>query len=375
MGHQKVTISSVGDISFAGGFAEHPELFHSWLDGDIREFLDADVRIANMEYVCLPEKKSWPGGLCLAEPVESLEAFKYAGFNVVTLGNNHILDFERETGMLATMRFLDCAGIKYCGAGRNIEEARKPAVIETGNKKVAIFSRLHDYSFVDVTPITATEDSPGVALLELNEIEESIKRYKVKGNIDVVVLCLHWGMQNLHDHSRRVHELGKELIRCGVDLILGSHSHVIQGLAKYDGKFCFYGQGNFYFYPYPLEGQPNGVLYGPEAIRHRTATASRFSYIEGTWSSEVIATVLRHDDRVVTLQRDLSRQLLKKIYGCWARFRPVVFQITWRHEIIKSYMNNILKVVKSRSFSRFIRLVTFGFLRLIIRMFRPITLG
>ena len=339
----------MGDISFAGGFAEKPELFTSWIAEDVRTFLDADVKIANMEYVLLPDGETWPGGLCLAEPAISLEGLKHAGFNVVALGNNHILDFKREKGMLATMIKLDEAGIKYCGAGMNVEEARKPAIIENRGMKVAVFSRLHDYSFINVKPITATENSPGVALLDPDEITESIQKYKDEGLADIAVLCLHWGMQNLHDHSRVVHELGKKLIANKADLVLGSHSHVLQGLAEFNGRFCFYGQGNFYFYPYPLKGQPNGVLYGPKAVRHRIAAAAKFTFDGENWSPEIITTIQNGNEQVVRLADTTEKNLKRKIRGRWSKFRPLVFHASWRKERIKCYMTSFVKSLKKRS--------------------------
>ena len=186
----EITISSIGDVSFAGGFLKHGGLTGRWLDGDVKEFLCADVRIANMEYVILPENEKWPGGLCLAEGADSVKALKFAGINVVTLGNNHILDFKREQGMLAAMKALDAEGIRYCGAGMNLAEARKPAVLEVKGKKIAVFSRLHDYSFVNVKPLTAGEQTPGVALLDPEEIAETVRQYREAGQCDIAVLCL-----------------------------------------------------------------------------------------------------------------------------------------------------------------------------------------
>ncbi len=370
-----LTISSVGDVSFAGGFCNHPELFHSWIADDVKAFLDADVRIANMEYVCLPRGEQWPGGLCLAEPAESVEALKYAGFNVVTLGNNHILDFKNETGMLATMQCLDRAGIKYCGAGINVAEAGKPAIIEVRGMRIAIFSRLHDYSFVDVGPIIATDARPGVALLLLDELRGRIEEYKASGQADIVVLCLHWGMQNLYDHSHEVHRLGQRLIECGADLILGHHAHVVQGLAEFNGKYCLWGQGNFYFHPYPLEGQPNGILYGPEAKRTRIALASRFSFDAKRWGVELMATELSANNTVTRLDEGKEARLLKNIKGKWSRFRPFAYQMAWRQQILKAYFTGLLHNMKQRKIKSIMKRLSVGFFRLGLDMLKPRTLG
>lgn len=345
----EITISSIGDISFAGGFLKRDGLITRWIDDDVREFLQADLHIANMEYVILPEGEKWPGGLCLAEAAKSVDALKYAGINLVTLGNNHILDFKREQGMLAAMKALDAAGIRYCGAGLDLAEARKPAVLEIKGKKIAVFSRLHDYSFVNVKPLTAGEHSPGVALLDPDEIVQSVRQCRDAGQCDLAVLCLHWGMQNLHHHSKCVHELGKKLLDGGIDLIVGSHSHMLQGLLEYHGKFCFYGQGNFYFYPYPLAGQPNGVLYGPEAVCHRIAAASKFRFDGTSWSSEIITTVQGSDEIVRRLPTKTDAKLQRKVRKVWSQYHPFAFQAGWRLEKLSLKRKRMFQDIKNRN--------------------------
>ena len=334
-----ITISSVGDISFSR-WGQRPELLHKWISPEVKDFLNADVRIANMEYVLLPDGEKWPGGLCLAEVAESLEALNYAGINVVTLGNNHILDFKREVGMLTSMQALREAGIKYCGAGINVNEARRPAIIEIKGVKIAVFSRLHDYSFIDAKPLVAGENRPGVALLDIGEISESIESYRKQGDCDIAVLCVHWGMQNVHDHHQCVHELGKECLSSGADLVLGSHSHVIQGLMKYNNKFCFFGQGNFYFYPYPYHDR---VLYGPEATRHRIAAASRFVWDGHEWNSEVMLTHQNSNETIVRLSDPLHDKLLYKVNNSWNKYRPLLFQIFWRLEYLRTFKQKSMR--------------------------------
>ena len=349
MNSEEITISSIGDVSFAGGFLKHGGLAESWIDGDVKGFLCADVRIANMEYVILPENEQWPGGLCLAEGADSVKALKFAGINVATLGNNHILDFKREQGMLAAMKALDAEGIRYCGAGMNLAEARKPAVLEVKGKKIAVFSRLHDYSFVNVKPVTAGEHTPGVALLDPDEITETVRQYRKSGQCDIAVLCIHWGMQNLHHHTKCVHELGMRLLDSGIDLVVGSHSHILQGLLEYRGKFCFYGQGNFYFYPYPLAGQPNGVLYGPEAVRHRIAAASKFSYDGSRWHSAIITTVQGPDEIVHRLPEKTDAVLQRKVRNVWSQYHPFAFHVSWRLEKLSLKRKRMFQDIKDRN--------------------------
>jgi len=79
------------------------------------------------------------GKYVLKNDVEAIEGIKYAGFNLMNLANNHILDYY-ERGLFDTMDILDKNGIKYAGAGRNLEEARKPAIMEVKSMKVGMLA-------------------------------------------------------------------------------------------------------------------------------------------------------------------------------------------------------------------------------------------
>jgi len=346
-----ITISSVGDISFYGGFSEKDDLVKNWLADDVKNFLCADISIANMEYVILPDGETHPGGLCLAEPVKSFEALKHAGFNVLSLGNNHILDFQREKGMQETIRVINESGLQCCGAGMNIEEARKPAIIEKNGCRVAIFSRVHPDYFGNIYPIVADDNKPGVALLNDDELIDSVSKYKTEENCEIAVLCVHWGMQNVHYAPPVIHNTSEHLLNSGVDLILGSHSHVLQGLKQVNRKYCFLGQGNFYFYPFPLAGQPGGILYGPEATEHRISAVSKFSFDGSSWNADILPVYQNGETEKVESITGIERdELLNKVHNIWSNKNSTAFNLNWRRKYAEQRLKttaNPLKIVKN----------------------------
>ena len=341
---ESFTITSVGDISLAGGFADHPELFTEWIDEDICSALAGDIRIGNMEFVLLPEGEENPGGLCLAEPAQCFRALMHAGFNLLTLGNNHILDFKRGAGLRATIQAIEDAGIKHCGAGMNITEARKPAVMEIGGVRIAVFSRCHAPSFVNIMPMVASETEPGVALLDVREIEQSVQEYKQNQGCDLAILCPHWGIQQIEYPQPSVYRMAARLLHSGVDLILGVHSHTLQGLARFNDRFVFFGQGNFYFYPFLWNGKP---IHTGE--RDRTAAISRFRYTGGVWDVEVIPTIQKPDERISRLPSEKSEEISYRIFNVWNQYHPWRFHKRWRSSEAGRLRDGLLSSLRDRN--------------------------
>lgn len=342
----QLIITSVGDISFAGAFSDKCDAT-AWLDPVVKEALKGDIVIGNLECVLVPDGESVNvSELCLAEGAfNCLNALKSAGFNVVTLGNNHIMDFKQEEGLKYTMQSLSEAGICFCGAGLNIEEARKPAIIETPKYKVAIFSRVYAPSFVDVTNIVAAKDKAGVALLDSEEIQQTVLQYRDKEGCDTVILAIHWGAQNLHYYPPEFYRIAKRLFENGVDLILGSHSHVLQGLSNIDGKFAFWGQGNFYFHPFFVRhGVKGRLVYGPDAAENRISAIGKFHYTEGSWSAQVIPVVQKADNRVEKMEIRAAMKVRRSVLEKWNRPTRLRFCLEWR----KAEFSNILDSVRTQ---------------------------
>ena len=168
---------------------------------------------------------------------------KEMGVDVAQLANNHVYDYGKQA-MLDTFTTLEEAGIKYFGAGRNLEEAMAPLYFELDGKTVALVgaSRAEKYK---MTP-QATEDSPGIlrcydTKLFLQAIKEA------DANADFVIAVVHWGTE----YSTKLQDVqlttGKEYLDAGADAIIGGHSHCLQGMEYYDNKPIIYSLGNFWF--------------------------------------------------------------------------------------------------------------------------------
>jgi poly-gamma-glutamate capsule biosynthesis protein CapA/YwtB (metallophosphatase superfamily) len=156
----------------------------------------------------------------------------------VTLGNNHLFDYGPE-GVFDTVSRLKELKLLHTGAGANLSEARRPMVLKYGSTEVYILS----YCGRPPDRFYATEDRPGIAPMDLKIITEDIERYKRYTNL--VIVSLHWGIEQTHMVQKDQIALAHEIIDAGADAIVGHHPHWPQGIEIYRKKPILYSLGNF----------------------------------------------------------------------------------------------------------------------------------
>ena len=179
-------------------------------------------------------------------PPQAIEGVASAGFDVVSLANNHTLDYHHE-GMFETMRLLDQVGIDWVGAGENIQEARRPLITEVSGIRVGFLAYTEMWFVHAREPISwqATLDEPGVAPAELDLVVEDVK--KLRDQVDCVIVTVHWGKEYVHEPTPEQRSLARAAVDAGADLVLGHHPHVLQGIEFYKQGVIVYSLGNFVF--------------------------------------------------------------------------------------------------------------------------------
>lgn len=185
-----------------------------------------------------------------------LPAMRDAGFDIMSLANNHALDQGVE-GMLDTMNYLDEAGISHMGAGNNDTEAFAPVIKEVRGIKVAYIGLSR------VVPFSSWKADKNVAgVAESYDTRRALEAVaKAKKDADIVVVMVHWGKERVDQPEQYQKDFGKQYIDAGADLVIGSHPHVLQGFEMYKGKWIAYSLGNFIFTSYPKEtAGETGVL-------------------------------------------------------------------------------------------------------------------
>ena len=180
---------------------------------------------------------------------------KEMGFDVVSLANNHVWDLGEE-GLKNTIGVLQENGIKYCGAGMNAREASRPAVIEKGGLRVAVFAYcMYDSPWLGYVEL-ATDEKAGVNPLRIDKVVEDIR--EAKKEYDRVIVLPHWGREYQYEPLPECVTLAKEMIKAGADAVLGSHTHQIQPFVYIKGKPVCFSMGNFLF--------PDFFMYPPRPI-------------------------------------------------------------------------------------------------------------
>jgi poly-gamma-glutamate synthesis protein (capsule biosynthesis protein) len=177
-----------------------------------------------------------------------------AGIDVVSLANNHAVDFGR-SALLDTIQRLSKAGVNHVGAGADLEAARAPALLITPAGVVAFLA----FTEIIHPGFPATAERPGInPATDRKKLLAAIASADEKA--DFVVVSFHWGKEYTRQPSRDQRSLAHQAIDAGADLILGHHPHVLQGLELYRERLIAYSLGDFVWDHYSRETGETVVL-------------------------------------------------------------------------------------------------------------------
>ena len=235
-------------ILIAGDFCPRDRVAHLFEKGDFASVLsdvkgvisEADYSIVNFECPVTkggekPIKKLGPNLQCSEK---GMEAVKWAGFDCVTLANNHFYDFGDE-GVVNTIEACKKYGVDTVGGGINLAEASKTLYKKIGNETLAIINCCeHEFSI-------ASETSAGSN--PLNPIQQYYAIKEAKTKADCVLVIVHGGHEHWQLPSPRMVETYRFFIDVGADVVVNHHQHCYSGYEVYNGKPIFYGLGNFCF--------------------------------------------------------------------------------------------------------------------------------
>lgn len=170
-----------------------------------------------------------------------------AGFNVVSLANNHMFDCLQE-GFRRLRDLLDEMGVAYFGAGDDLEQAAGPAFMESCGLRLAFLGAADHRSG---TRPFAAPGRPGVAPLDIDRLAGQVR--ELAGQVDHVIVSPHWGEERFMIPSPEQIDQARELIDAGASMVIGHHPHVIQGMELCQGRPIAYSLGNFVATDVPYE--------------------------------------------------------------------------------------------------------------------------
>ncbi|BCW95367.1 MAG: CapA family protein [Fimbriimonadales bacterium] len=200
----------------------------------------ADWCVLNMEGCISMRGTPVPKEYTFRAPPELAKHLRLAGVSMVSLGNNHSMDYGA-LALLDTMEHLWQAGVWWAGAGANRTQAAQAVQVDFGGLCVAFVC------FTAVVPrgFPAGARTPGVATREmvLPTLQEA------RANADALVVIPHWGDEGRTQPNAKQRRLARLLADAGATLIVGHHPHVAQGYERVGQAHVFYSVGNFIHTP------------------------------------------------------------------------------------------------------------------------------
>ena len=251
-----VTLSAQERITllFAGDLMQHTEQIKAAKTPDGYDYSDcfkhvkeeisrADVAVANLEVTL--GGQPYRGYPAFSAPDEFLYAIKDAGFDVLLTANNHCLDRGKK-GLERTILMLDSLQLPYAGTYVDSEarSRRYPLLVEKNGFRIALLA--YTYATNGLSPVAPTL----VNYIDKEQMKEDILAAR-RMNPDVIIACMHWGVEYRSLPEKAEKELADWLIEQGVDHVIGSHPHVLQPMEVKadtqvnDKHLVVYSLGNF----------------------------------------------------------------------------------------------------------------------------------
>ncbi|RJL24112.1 CapA family protein [Bailinhaonella thermotolerans] len=256
---QPFTISFGGDVHFEG-FLRARLANPSTALGPIASTLrKADLAMVNLETAITMGGTPAPGKqFKFRAPESALTALKASGVDVVSMANNHGMDFM-ESGLRDSLKAIKKAKYPVVGIGKDADEAYKPWRTTVKGNRVAILGATQVLDDHLIQAWTATDEKGGLA--SAKNVERMVEAVKeARAEADTVIVYLHWGAELQKCPLPRQPELAKRLIKAGADVIVGGHAHIPLAGGYMNGKYVHYGLGNFVFSSANGQTANSGVL-------------------------------------------------------------------------------------------------------------------
>lgn len=379
-GSPELAFTLLGDIMPGGTFSErYGELRDKYLPEQIRPWFDSDVVFANLECVASTEGSPLSNKIVTYCRPESLDILTDMKVSVVSLANNHQMDYGIEASE-TTRRLLDVRGVRYGGVGRNIDEARHAVVLERKGRRIAFLFFTWTKEFLEPVP-AATRETPGVSPLREEEVLAAVSHARDQEAADLVVVSLHWGEGKSHYVRPECVAQAHRIIEAGADMIVGHHTHCLQGFEIWHGKPIFYGLGNFLCSSYRKSAEKRLTYELEGAYRYRWLRERKTIIVRVVFSSHGLVDIqfqplLQLDDppiltipptdmeaRISKRLERLSDRLARKAYAWW--YFPLYRRLDecrrvledwreqgWRQEYLhpRTVMRVLHKFISGRSF-------------------------
>ncbi len=249
-------LASVGDINLgdapgAAIAANGPRYPWESVGSALRK---ADIAFGNLECAVSKRGEPFPKQFTFRGTPRALRGLRrHSGLDVLNLANNHVGDYGPQA-MMDTVRAVERMDMRAVGAGRNLDRALEPQVVERLGLRVAFvgFSEIYPIEFA------AAADRPGTAWAEPDSIARAVRA--ARRQADVVVATFHWGIEKAGLESAAQQALAQAAVDAGAQLVIGAHPHVLQPLRREGASLVAYSLGNFVFGAASSDTTSTGIL-------------------------------------------------------------------------------------------------------------------
>ncbi|OGZ33981.1 MAG: hypothetical protein A2Y98_00745 [Candidatus Portnoybacteria bacterium RBG_19FT_COMBO_36_7] len=238
-----ITMMFVGDIMLARAVGDKMEKLDNWIwpFEKIGEYLaGADLTFGNLEGAISERGRNVGSIYSFRADPKVVEGLKHAGFDILSVANNHIGDWGK-IAMDDTFKILQDNGIEIAGGGLNEQEAHNAKIIEISGVKLGFLA----YTALGAKYTEAVASSSGIAWSSKERIAQDIS--DAKKISDFVVVSLHFGDEYKQAANNFQKDVSRSAIDAGANLVVGHHPHVVQEIEQYKDGFIAYSLGNFIF--------------------------------------------------------------------------------------------------------------------------------
>lgn len=242
-------IALVGDVMLGrlvNKMLKHSHSSYPW-GNTIPLLKTADIRICNLECVLSDIGKPWstpPKVFHFRSDEKNIQTLLDAKINIVSIANNHVLDFEYEA-LERMVDLLDQYKVLHAGAGKNLAEASQPAIFQLNNQKIAFLAFTDNELYWE-----AEENKPGIFYLPTELSNRKTEDFLInvehwRNKTDFLIVSAHWGSNWGYDPPHQHISMAHSLIDAGADLIFGHSPHVFRGIEIYKNRPIIYSAGDF----------------------------------------------------------------------------------------------------------------------------------
>lgn len=278
-----ITIAFAGDTHFHAQLAARLADPRTALGPTILELRRADFTIANLETAITTRGTKEPKEFNFRAPPSAFGALRAAGVDVVTMANNHGMDYGR-VGLRDTLTAIRRSHFPVVGIGRDEDQAFKPYYATVKGTRLAVIGATQVLDDNLISRWTATPGQGGLASAKnAPRLLRAVRAARHRA--DTVIVYLHWGKEMRTCPLPRQKSLARRLVKAGADVIVGSHAHVTLGGGFMRGRYVDYGMGNFFFYAAARNTADTGILEVTLRGRH---------VLRGVWKPATISHGVPH---------------------------------------------------------------------------------